>query len=331
MQTIDWQQLESQPRAKCELQSLLEQGALQRAMLLHGPEGVGKWTHASSFACKLLQIPSAQLGQHPDVRYLQPEGAAFLHSMQQIQDMIEDLTVSPHAGLVKCYFVLHAECMLPVHANALLKALEELPPYAVVFLLTHHIEQILPTIASRCYKIAFAPLTETVLTHILHGQHLVAMDEAARLTMVAEGSVTQALAFHSETGRTLRTLWVQALKAAFVGDGITSMQTCEAIEAQIKSLEDSVWQKRHMNALFSAFAYWFRDIAILQRGGEEKHLFYKEERSTLNACLHVLSTNIADIESYIERAKAAYAVHTKPRHILEYLLFAVIISHLNGN
>lgn len=330
MQHIAWPQLHTQPEAKQQLQDMLDTQSVRSPLLFHGPEGVGKWTHASNFACQILNITPQQLEQHPDVRFLQPEGNAFLHSMTQIHGMIDDLSISPHKGSVKCYFILHAECMLPVHANALLKALEELPAYAQVFLLTHHIEQILPTIASRCYKIAYHPLSESALTEILKDQHRIDASELSRLTLLAEGSVTQALALHSETGQSLYSLLTEAIKAAYSEDILSCMQTCETIETQIKSLEEAALQKRHMMALFTAFDYWFRDLALLQHSTQEELLFHTTEIQSLRACLHLPSPDSVEIERSLERAKAAYALHSRPRHILEYLLFSIINSNTMG-
>jgi hypothetical protein len=51
--------------------------------------------------------------------------------------------------------------------NTLLKTLEEPPPGTVLILVTAHEDRLLPTIRSRCQRIAFLPLPDKVLSDVL--------------------------------------------------------------------------------------------------------------------------------------------------------------------
>lgn len=102
-----------------------------------------------------------QSNQHPDLHILKPEGKADLYSVEMIQAFIEESSLPPFESRYKVYLFLQAERMLPVHANALLKTLEEKKPFTAIILTTTNLPAIIPTILSRCQKISLASLDDT--------------------------------------------------------------------------------------------------------------------------------------------------------------------------
>src|SRR5690606_2312407 len=81
-------------------------------------------------------------------------------------------------------------------ANALLKNLEEPPARTVFLLVAHQPARLLPTIRSRCMKIALEPLPDAELLAVLDGLGVsLPRDEAARddLLRRAAGSVRSAI------------------------------------------------------------------------------------------------------------------------------------------
>jgi DNA polymerase-3 subunit delta' len=61
-------------------------------------------------------------------------------------------------GHGKVFIIDEAELLDDSGQNAMLKTLEEPPPGTVIILVTQHEERLLPTIRSRCQRIAFGPL-----------------------------------------------------------------------------------------------------------------------------------------------------------------------------
>jgi DNA polymerase III subunit delta' len=79
-------------------------------------------------------------------------------------------------------------------ANALLKILEEPPRNALLMLVSHNPGRLLPTIRSRCRKLALKPLAEgEVVRLIARYRPDVADDDARALARLAEGSIGRAL------------------------------------------------------------------------------------------------------------------------------------------
>lgn len=160
---------------------------LPHAILLHGPTGLGKLDLALELANWLLcQRPGGEgacglcdacnwfaQGNHPDFRQVKPadpeeeekeeeeapakKGAKKgkpIIKVNAIRELGEFLNLSSHRGGWRVAVIQPAERMNPAAANALLKTLEEPPPRVLLLLVSHQIGRLLPTVLSRCRKVA---------------------------------------------------------------------------------------------------------------------------------------------------------------------------------
>ncbi len=101
---------------------------------------------------------------HPDVIYLEPEGARrSIHTDTMRDVLIEPMSVTAFSGGWKVGVVVSADRMETAAANSFLKTLEEPPPKTLFLLQTDAPDSILPTIVSRCQRIDL-PLSEGGLT-----------------------------------------------------------------------------------------------------------------------------------------------------------------------
>jgi len=150
-----------QDGAKRLLESALAEGPVH-AYLFHGPAGVGKRAAALSFASKLIgdedRVPRLT---HPDLYVLEPLGDQI--RIDEIRRLRRDLHMRPYEAERRVYLVLSAELMNEEAADALLKDLEEPPPYAVLILVAHDLGPLPPTILSRCQLVPFRRLSETAV------------------------------------------------------------------------------------------------------------------------------------------------------------------------
>jgi len=153
--------LPAQPDAQRLLSAALR--APGHAYLLSGPAGTGKRRHAERFAAALLDSRPGRIENrsHPDLFVLEAEGGSIL--IDAARELRRDLHMRPFEADRRVYLVLDAHLLRTESANALLKSLEEPPPYAVFVLVSDHAQAMLPTIRSRVTPIPFRRLASVDL------------------------------------------------------------------------------------------------------------------------------------------------------------------------
>ncbi len=130
--------------------------------------------------------------------------------IDQVRAAQRMLSFLPHEGKRKVLIVEGAEQISRPAVNAFLKTLEEPPGEAVILLLSAQPALLLPTIVSRCVTVRFRPLAETVVAQLLAAHSAMAPEQAARLALLAEGSI--GLALRLAEGETLeREAWFAAI------------------------------------------------------------------------------------------------------------------------
>lgn len=156
-----------------------DRDTLPHALLLHGPQGVGKRAFAQELAKWLLcQAPTSAgacgacpacgwfgQGHHPDFRLIEPQaesdggesepgkkGGKFI-TIDEIRRLGEFLSLVSHQGGWRVVVLHPAESLNLAAANALLKTLEEPPSQVLLILISHQPGRLLPTVLSRCRKL----------------------------------------------------------------------------------------------------------------------------------------------------------------------------------
>src|SRR5215813_4346600 len=135
------------------------QGGPAHAYLFHGPAGVGKRELARRFAAELLgDHARVERGSHPDLYLLEPLGEQI--RIDDVRELRRDLHMRPFEGERRVYLISGADSLNEDAADALLKDLEEPPPYAVVVLVAERLGPLPETIRSRCQLVPFRRLSE---------------------------------------------------------------------------------------------------------------------------------------------------------------------------
>ncbi|QJA06452.1 DNA polymerase III subunit delta' [Thermosulfurimonas marina] len=196
--------LRGQPAAVKLFRRALESGRLAHAYLLVGPEGTGKATAVRALVAELFcetggacgncrACRKLQRGTHPDFLVLSREGEKI--SIARVREAERFLRHAPLEAPAKVILVEEAERLTPEAANALLKSLEEPPPYAHFFLTALSTERLLPTIVSRSQVVRFRPLSPETLEELLRERFALSEEEARALALLSEGSPGRALQF----------------------------------------------------------------------------------------------------------------------------------------
>jgi len=157
------------------VETRLQQGRLPHALLLTGPQGIGKVEFAQQLAAGLIcsQAAGTQVcgscqncnliaaGTHPDKKQLTFEvdaksgKVAKELKIDQIRAMAESLALTAQFGGYKVAIIYPAERMNQNAANGILKTLEEPTEKTLLILITDFPSRLLPTIRSRCQEIRF--------------------------------------------------------------------------------------------------------------------------------------------------------------------------------
>ena len=173
-----------------------QSGRLHHAWLLTGLRGIGKATLAWRFARFLLcgqqqgglfgdgpenlEVAADAPGRalvdarsHPDLfhlrRSLNPDTIRMRAeiAVDDVRGLGAFMHMTPAMGKWRVAIVDSADEMNRNSANAVLKILEEPPPNAVLLIVAHAPGRLLPTIRSRCRRLALQPLTEDAVVRLL--------------------------------------------------------------------------------------------------------------------------------------------------------------------
>ena len=203
-----------QPEAKRLLEAALADGPAH-AYLLNGPPGVGKKTAALAFAAALLgDERRVEARTHPDLYVLAPLGEMI--RIDDVRALRHDLHMRPFEADRRVYLVLDADRMNEDAADALLKDLEEPPPYAVLVLVASELGPLPPTILSRCQLVPFRRLSERAVREwiAVHAPDR-PEDEVRALARAAAGRLDRARRLLDPSASGRREALIEAARAVY--------------------------------------------------------------------------------------------------------------------
>jgi len=142
-------------------QARAAQGRIPHAVMLIGTPGVGKRCAAAWIARQRLGLKNATalpeypcaIPEHADLRWLCPPEDKHTIGIEQIRELVADLSLTSYAGGGKVAVIEPANAMTASAANSLLKTLEEPPGDALLVLVTDKTGRLPATIFSRCQRI----------------------------------------------------------------------------------------------------------------------------------------------------------------------------------
>lgn len=147
---------------------------LSHAYLICGGNAAGRREYArrlsAAYVCTGQTVPcghcrhckKAAADIHPDIITLTPAEGKREIVAEQARALRSDVYIRPNEAERKVYLIDPADSMNDTAQNALLKVLEDGPPYAAFLLLCAQPGQLLSTIRSRCETLTLPPADETV-------------------------------------------------------------------------------------------------------------------------------------------------------------------------
>jgi DNA polymerase-3 subunit delta' len=212
---MDGARTRGQPAALGAIEAMIR-GQPPHAILLAGPDGVGKTTLALDLAAGLLCEADPDLrpcrscrgcrmvdhGGHPDLHRLGAVGPGRQvviggpeAKYRGIRDLIAELALMPVEGRARVAIVDGADRMNEDAQSALLKTLEEPPAGVVIVLCADQETRLLPTVRSRCARVRLGLVGSRDIEMIVADHGLADPPLAARLGRLAAGRPGLALAY----------------------------------------------------------------------------------------------------------------------------------------
>jgi DNA polymerase-3 subunit delta' len=196
------------------LQNMWQGGRWPHAILLTGPQGIGKRLLAEHLVRCLMagedtfntqQFPLnynpqsqavAQLdaGSCADFQCIEPEEGKKSIKAEQVRGALKKLSLTASGNYRFC-IVDAADQLTISSANVLLKTLEEPSSHVYFIVLAHQIARVLPTICSRCQIVNCAPLSaENSLKVIQRHWSEVSADDIEKINILSGGAPGSVLA-----------------------------------------------------------------------------------------------------------------------------------------
>ncbi len=148
------------------LTSSIEQGRIAHAYLFAGPRGVGK-TSVARILAKALNCekgPTAapcgvcasctEISRGAALDVIEIDGASNT-SVNDVREIRDEVLFAPNTGRYKVYIIDEVHMLSNSAFNALLKTIEEPPPYIVFIFATTEVHKVPATIRSRCQQYNF--------------------------------------------------------------------------------------------------------------------------------------------------------------------------------
>ena len=285
----------NQEHVKTTLENAIAQKRIAHGYIFSGQRGTGKTTVARILARCLncLQGPTpAPCGECASCREITAGGtvdvieidAASNRGINEMRELRENVRYQPARDRYKVFIIDEAHQITSEAFNALLKTIEEPPPWAVFVLCTTEAHKIPATIASRCQHFSFRSVDFDELTArmawICAQEGIEADSEAlAVLAHAGEGSVRDSLSALDQAiaccGSKINAIEVRALL------GVFSLESLEQVSQalldgdagrMLEVVHDLETNGHNLQHFSRELARYFRNLLVARISGADTRL-----------------------------------------------------------
>ena len=230
-------------------------------------EAAGPGVPAEGALCRLL----GEWVDNPFHVYQWPKRPSI--ATEWVLSIKREASLKTFEGRTKVIVVSGVEEMSPEAANRFLKMLEEPGPHTVFVLTTSRLHQVLPTIRSRCQRLAFGELPVEVVAEILTAYFGMAPGDAERLAALSGGSLSRAILLGQEGILETRG-WALDL-VDLERDDLIGRLTEEVL------VDSRRWDARRVRHVAEVLLTWYRDVLALKYGKPDVPLTNRDRLSRL--------------------------------------------------
>ena len=270
-----------QEELKQHIRSAIETDKVSHAYIINGERNAGKEFIARLFAMALQcekggvepcgechSCKQALSRNQPDIIYVSHEKPNTI-GVEDIREQINnDIGIKPYSSPRKVYIMNEGEKMTPQAQNALLKTLEEPPAYAVILILTSNVEELLPTIISRCVVLNMKPVSDALVKKYLMEELAVPDYKANICVAFARGNVGKAKRLAgSEEFEKVKEEAISLVKY------INDMEIHEIVKAIKKITEYNL----DINDYLDILTVWYRDVLLYKATKDMNSMIFRNE------------------------------------------------------
>ncbi len=254
------------------LEDMVLADRINHALLFEGPAGIGKKYTAKVFSKSILcedevdkpcgicpQCKQFDSDSNPDFLFVEPIGDVI--KKEQIQDLIEFLSIRPFDSKYKIALIESFDKATTEAQNAFLKTLEEGPDYGIIILLSENNKNILETVLSRVKSYYFAPIESSKIIEYLVDNYNITDKEANFYAKYSNGSIGLAIKMAKDPDFNEKRLKnLEIFHRALMGEK-------DFVLSEIKSFKD----QDNIDLVLDMYLSWLRDLLIYK---ETKDRFY---------------------------------------------------------
>ncbi len=328
---------------KNHLYAALRANSVSHAYIISGEKGSGKLKLATAFAAAMLCEDHAerpecacgkcrmciqvQNGTNPDLSVLNlgkdmsKKKTASISIDEVREQMLQSIHIRPYHGRAKVYIVPDAQNLTQQAQNAILKSIEEPPPYVRIMLLTDNTEKLLQTIRSRCVELSMKAVPDSLMRQFLMKEYRVPDYRTSAILSFAQGNEGRAREYAAGDAFLDKVRYVAKLLGA-----IRDLPSYEWVAEAAQLAAD----KAAVRDYLGLFTSWYRDLYLLKSGGDRKYLIYSEYGEKIQAESERVSYGyIQRSVSAVERAEEQLDRNVAPELVLDNL-FAVFSGISEG-
>lgn len=321
-----WEQFEGiQPVVLKMLKNSIKKDRLAHAYLFEGTKGTGKREAgillAKSVFCHspkdgyvpcetCINCKRINTGNHPDVHVVEPDGQSIKKG--QIQTLQEEFSKTGVESKKKLYMIIHADRMTVNAANSLLKFLEEPHPQTVAVLITEQVQQILPTILSRCQTILFKSLSPEKLIEMFRNNGI--DSNMAPLLAQLTNNLDEAIE-HSQND-----WFVQAQKIVLKLYEVLKKNPLEAMVSLQEDWFTHFKDKEQVDRGLDLLLLIFKDLLYIQLGKQEQVVYLNEKARLEQFALQSSSKQLTEQMTAVLEAKRKLHANMNPQLLMEQLV-----------
>jgi len=193
-------------------------------------------------------------GNHPDMIYSELDSTTGALKIETLRDIMRRLSLKPYDARYRIAILSNFEKARGQAQDAILKTLEEPPPFAIIILLANTTESTLATIQSRCQVVYLRPVASDTIRDTLIERFGSDPEKASVLARLSGGRMGWAISAAQDEG-----ILDQRAKALEMLEGALG----NSRKDRFKLAEDLSKDKLALRPLLELWQTYWRDLLLM--------------------------------------------------------------------